>query len=234
MPAPAAEFRLPDTQNQAWSKDASRFGARMLQQMGWKEGRGLGKKEDGAVAHVKVEKRRDALGLGAQPASAGGEAALSAAISDYDSLLQSLAASATGAGAGGVGGRKRARSCSDAGSEPAAAAAAAAPTRIIGRFAHHRVLRQKNVAAYSKEDLRAVLGTHALAEGGATGGAGAAAALPCAPAIQHASLSETARERRERKEAKREKKQRKREEQARVAEKAAKKEARRKKREEGR
>ena len=55
-----------------------------------------------------------------------------------------------------------------------------------------------------------------------------------APAIQHASLSETARERRERKEAKRAKKQRKREEQARGAEKAAKKEARRKKREEGR
>jgi hypothetical protein len=205
-------FALPDTQNQAWSKDTSRFGARMLQQMGWKEGRGLGKKEDGATSHVRVDKRADALGLGAQSPSAGGEAALSAAISDYDSLLQSLAASATGAGAGGGGGggaRKRARSgSSDTGGERPAAAA---PTRIIGRFAHHRVLRQKNVSAYSREDLRAVLGTHALAEGGSAGGAGAAVALPTAPAVQHASLSDAARERRERKEAKRAKKARKKE-----------------------
>jgi len=34
----------------------------MMEKMGWAAGKGLGKKEDGMVAHVKVKKRADAQG----------------------------------------------------------------------------------------------------------------------------------------------------------------------------
>ena len=34
----------------------------MLSKMGWSEGKGLGAKEDGVTAHVKVSKRRENLG----------------------------------------------------------------------------------------------------------------------------------------------------------------------------
>ena len=50
---------LPDTQNQAWRGDTTSFAQRMLAKMGWREGRGLGKREDGVVEHVRVKRRLD-------------------------------------------------------------------------------------------------------------------------------------------------------------------------------
>lgn len=54
-----------DTQNQAWSADTSRFGFKMLQKMGWSEGKGLGVNEDGATGHIKTKKKDNSRGLGA-------------------------------------------------------------------------------------------------------------------------------------------------------------------------
>lgn len=56
---------LLDTQNQHWAADKSKFGYRMLQKMGWKEGKGLGVKEDGATEHVRPRRRAAVHGLGA-------------------------------------------------------------------------------------------------------------------------------------------------------------------------
>ncbi|RYG47016.1 hypothetical protein EON67_08950, partial [archaeon] len=43
--------------------DKSAFGQRMLARMGWSEGKGLGKHEDGMLTHVKVKKRAESQGL---------------------------------------------------------------------------------------------------------------------------------------------------------------------------
>jgi hypothetical protein len=175
---------LPDTLNKAWATDKSRFGFAMLSKMGWSEGKGLGLKEDGMTSHVRVAKRKDALGLGATPANGGGEAALTAAVSDYNALLASLSSSAVG-GSGGGGGR------GGGGDDGGAAPRASSGGRIIARFARAGVLRQKNVAAYSSADLAAVLGTAVVG----AGGAGVAVELPDAPSLKVVHRSEGERKR---------------------------------------
>ena len=45
-----------------FSADKDKFGYRMLEKMGWKEGRGLGLQEDGKSEHLKVSKKTDNLG----------------------------------------------------------------------------------------------------------------------------------------------------------------------------
>lgn len=62
---------LPDTLNVGWKDNKSRFGYKMLQKMGWSEEKGLGKKEEGIVAAVKLKRREDGLGLGMEKLTDG-------------------------------------------------------------------------------------------------------------------------------------------------------------------
>eukprot|EP01051_Picozoa_sp_SAG22_P010169 SAG22_NODE_898_length_6620_cov_13.916884_3_plen_195_part_00 len=55
-----------DTQNQQWASNKSRFGFKMLEKMGWSEGKGLGMNEDGETSHIKLKKKSNNLGIGAE------------------------------------------------------------------------------------------------------------------------------------------------------------------------
>jgi len=47
-----------------WYNDESSFGKKMLLKMGWRNGKGLGKKEDGIKENLKVKIRNANSGLG--------------------------------------------------------------------------------------------------------------------------------------------------------------------------
>lgn len=53
-----------DPRNEAWSRDTAKYGYRMLQKMGWMDGKGLGLKEEGDTNFVRIKKKRDNSGVG--------------------------------------------------------------------------------------------------------------------------------------------------------------------------
>jgi hypothetical protein len=52
------------------SAPTSAFARKQLEKMGWQDGTGLGKKRDGIKTHIKVKKRKDQEGIGADKAAA--------------------------------------------------------------------------------------------------------------------------------------------------------------------
>lgn len=54
------------TQRYNWANDKSRFGLKLMEKMGWKEGKGLGKEEDGCVESVKPQRMGSETGIGAK------------------------------------------------------------------------------------------------------------------------------------------------------------------------
>jgi Pin2-interacting protein X1 len=81
----------------------SEWSRRMLERSGWREGKGLGKDESGAVTHVRVKKKDDTLALGYVKPVADAPPA-------WWSVDPFKAASAAAGGSGGGGGAAAARS----------------------------------------------------------------------------------------------------------------------------
>lgn len=91
--------KLGGTQNKAWAEsiecmyisflDTSRFGYKLLEKMGWAEGKGLGKNNSGQLTHVQVKKKGDTLGLGVDDSNLANKHFLSAATS-YNEILKKL------------------------------------------------------------------------------------------------------------------------------------------------
>ena len=57
--------KMASSMNESRAAPMGRFGAKMLEKMGWKEGDGLGKNSDGMKEHIKIKKREESIGLGA-------------------------------------------------------------------------------------------------------------------------------------------------------------------------
>ena len=86
-----------DTQNQAWAADKGRFGFKMLQMMGWSEGKGLGINMDGTTAHIKMKKKDNSRGLGAE---IGQNDRWDSTMGGFNETLAKLAAQETSGGDG--------------------------------------------------------------------------------------------------------------------------------------
>lgn len=44
-------------------EDESKFGKKLMEKMGWEQGKGLGAKEDGIKEHIKIKFKDDTKGL---------------------------------------------------------------------------------------------------------------------------------------------------------------------------
>lgn len=89
------EVILKDTLNIHWKQTMkSNFGFKMMQKMGWKEDKGLGREENGITNYVKISKRDTGLGLGMDQFQDDnvGSKAWSSTISSYNSVLEVLKA----------------------------------------------------------------------------------------------------------------------------------------------
>ncbi|KAL6049919.1 PIN2/TERF1-interacting telomerase inhibitor 1 isoform X1 [Balamuthia mandrillaris] len=75
----------PDPRNTLWANDTSKFGYKMLQRMGWSEGKGLGLNEDGQTEHIKVKKKDNTEGIGVDHAASS-----RAWLSNSDAFCQIL------------------------------------------------------------------------------------------------------------------------------------------------
>jgi len=173
-----------DTQNQRWAQDKSAFGYKMMLKLGWSEGKGTGKHEDGAAGFVRVEKRPATLGIGAQH-DAAGNMSFKQQIKGFNEVLASLNAAQPK-----KKGRKRPRQSLNNDDEIESSSSEtkellfpsermekkpknrnhkqvctrksstkegrSAPA--IGRKIHARTMQQKNVLGYSRSDLAAILG----------------------------------------------------------------------------
>ena len=61
--------RMGKSVNEATGSAVSSFARRQMEKMGWQEGKGLGKNEDGMSTHIKQKKKDDNAGLGVDKTS---------------------------------------------------------------------------------------------------------------------------------------------------------------------
>jgi Pin2-interacting protein X1 len=112
----------------------------MLEKMGWKEGKGLGAKEDGTTEHIKVKKKLDNQGIGTETVTHN-KNWLETSVA-YESILANLNASYGSA-------------------KPETAEEKEKPKGVVGRprkVLYSRMLRAKDLANYSSEDKSAIFG----------------------------------------------------------------------------
>ncbi|CAI8036227.1 PIN2/TERF1-interacting telomerase inhibitor 1 [Geodia barretti] len=128
-----------DPRNSRWSEDRSRFGYRMLERMGWSEGKGLGKDLAGKTEHVKVSKRSDTSGVGYVR---GRDEEWIEHQESFDQLLASL----------------NAKKDNDVGSENQGAKSLVTSAINSGRALYKKALRSKDLSSASSKDLDCVFG----------------------------------------------------------------------------
>ncbi|XP_070566254.1 PIN2/TERF1-interacting telomerase inhibitor 1-like [Ptychodera flava] len=134
-----------DPRNTLWANDSDKFGQRMLQKMGWKPGRGLGANQHGRTEHVKIVKKDDNLGLGANHRS---EDNWLANQDDFNSLLAQLNQTY-----GNDTTEKKESSNADTTSLEEIS------KRSKKRVHYKKFTRGKDLSVYSKKDLACIIGT---------------------------------------------------------------------------
>jgi Pin2-interacting protein X1 len=154
-----------DTQNASWQNTKqTTFAYKMMQKMGWSEGKGLGKLEDGINTHVRVQKREGSLGLGAARDRDGSAGWSSTAVS-FSAVLANLNKAYKPAKSK-KDKKKKKKSSSSSSTEADAVvgdSAAVAADGISGGKAkvcqsRARRVKAKDIRTFSSADLKAILG----------------------------------------------------------------------------
>lgn len=127
--------------NSAWSKDANKFGQRMLEKMGWSAGKGLGAKENGIVEHVVARYKNDEKGLGFEDRNDQ----WTKHEDDFNALLANLS----------NGDNKESKSHSGVSLEVKS-------KKSKARVHFHKFTRAKDLSRYSEKDLANIFGKKEL------------------------------------------------------------------------
>ncbi|KAJ3181002.1 PIN2/TERF1-interacting telomerase inhibitor 1 [Geranomyces variabilis] len=137
-----------DPQNRAWKDDKSKFGLKMMQKMGWTEGKGLGVNEDGQKEHVKVRLKENNLGLGADRRTIDNWLDNNSA---FDALLKGMAGNEDVAAGG--------ETTTTTTTTVETVAEQTPPAAVSGRLYHRQKFRRnKAVSGFNAEQLSMILG----------------------------------------------------------------------------
>ncbi|XP_043236965.1 PIN2/TERF1-interacting telomerase inhibitor 1-like [Amphibalanus amphitrite] len=130
-----------------WAEDDSKFGQKMLEQMGWSKGKGLGKEMAGITEHIRPSVQNDSRGLGYE----GRTDDWVAHLDDFNDLLANLQQEQE------TGGDSKAKSSVKSLEERS--------KKSRARVHYHKFTRGKDLSRYSSQDLASILGGRS--EGGA-------------------------------------------------------------------
>jgi len=133
-------FKCQDPNNKFWANDDSRFGLKILKNMGWSEGKGLGVKEDGNVEHVKIKKKLSNSGIG--ETSNSSDNWLQGAF-QYNTLLKRLNSSTT-------------ESTEKQDKKPNSSTVKENQSKK--KHLYQKRLKSRDASGYSKEDMDLILG----------------------------------------------------------------------------
>ena len=147
-------LQLGGTVNRRWVEDKSAFGRRMLEKMGWKEGKGLGKNEDGDATFVKIDRRIDHEGVGQAAESLVGDSQFKKNLTNFNDVLKSLSQKAKVESKQAKKQRKKTAKKNKKTKKKQQKRRNQAPALTVDK----RRVRSKNARAYSQHDLNQVLG----------------------------------------------------------------------------
>mmetsp|Transcript_38690 Transcript_38690/g.50982 ORF Transcript_38690/g.50982 Transcript_38690/m.50982 type:complete len:218 (+) Transcript_38690:83-736(+) len=145
-----ARSNLEDTLNSHWKDDKASFGFRMLSKMGWKEGKGLGKNEDGQSDYVSVSKKVDNLGLGCDKDTSG-NSGWSSSIQSFTDVLAQLNATYGTESKG-----KATKEINNKKKKNKKKKLSLSGKRVM----YSKMLKSKDISKYSIEDKAKILGLH--------------------------------------------------------------------------
>ncbi|XP_018334765.1 uncharacterized protein PF07_0021 [Agrilus planipennis] len=129
----------------AWAQDTNKFGQKLLESMGWKEGKGLGAREDGLKEHIKVSYKNDSKGFGFKDKDVWTEHE-----DNFSALLQDLSNSEVAV--------KIKTNTDDY--KPKSLEEKSLTSRV--RVHYHKFTRGKDLSRYSEKDLANVFGKRSL------------------------------------------------------------------------
>ncbi|XP_037093369.1 PIN2/TERF1-interacting telomerase inhibitor 1-like [Pollicipes pollicipes] len=136
-----------------WAEDDSKFGQKMLEQMGWSKGKGLGKEMKGITEHIRPSVQNDSRGLGFE----GKSDEWVAHLDDFNDLLASL--------------QQDQKSQDRDDSKVQTKSLEERSRKSKARVHYHKFTRGKDLSRYSSQDLACILG----------GRSGEAASQPVTP-----------------------------------------------------
>lgn len=139
-----------DPNNLAWATDATSYGARLLEKMGWKRGNGLGKTQQGQTDNVSAKVRADHVGIGAEGVKVKQDTAWTEQARAYEEALKKLSS---------IGKKKKDKKSSKGERSEKPKRPKREEVAKHARPSHRsKYIKSKSVGLYSEEALKQILG----------------------------------------------------------------------------